>query len=152
MIFWRGPPKSVGVRASNWKKSPATETEARAQRGLQTRLGRFCPMANFDWHWPKKIDRALIERAFTLDFLAEARSLILLGSNGVGKTRIAKNLAHQALLAGHTVWFRSAAELLADLGAADSPPARRRKLKSLALPHPAGHRRGRLSLLRLPGR
>lgn len=115
------------------------EIEARAQRGLearlrQARLGRFRSMADFDWHWPKKIDRALIERAFTLDFIAEARNLVLMGANGVGKTMIAKNLAYQAVVAGHTVWFRSAAELLADLGAADSPHARRRKLKTLARP------------------
>ena len=115
------------------------ETEARAQRGLEARLrqahlGRFRPMADFDWHWPKRIDRALIERAFTLDFIAEARNLVLMGANGVGKTMIAKNLAHQAVVAGHTVWFRSAAELLADLGAADSPHARRRKLKTMARP------------------
>lgn len=115
------------------------ETEARARRGIEARLrlarlGRFRLIADFDWHWPKKIDRPLIERAFTLDFIAEARNLVLMGANGVGKTMIAKNLAHQAVLAGYTVWFRSAADLLADLGAADSPHARRRKLKSLARP------------------
>jgi DNA replication protein DnaC len=92
-------------------------------------------MADFHWHWPKKIDRPLIERAFTLDFIAEARNFILMGANGVGKTMMAKNLAHQALLAGYSVWFRSAPDLLADLGAAHSPHARRRKLKLLARPH-----------------
>ncbi|MBM3803106.1 MAG: AAA family ATPase [Acidimicrobiia bacterium] len=116
------------------------ESEARAQRGLQARLrqarlGRFRPLADFDWNWPKKIDRDLIQRALTLDFIAEARNLILVGTNGVGKTLIAKNLAHQALLAGYTVWFRSAADLLTELAACESPHARRRKLKLLAHPH-----------------
>lgn len=117
-----------------------SESEARAQRGLQARLrqarlGRFRPLADFDWNWPKKIDRDLIERALTLDFIAEARNLILVGTNGVGKTLIAKNLAHQALLAGYTVWFRSAADLLTELAACESPHSRRRKLKLLARPH-----------------
>ena len=33
-----------------------------------------------DWDWPKKIDRPLIERALTLDFIREGRNLILLGA------------------------------------------------------------------------
>ena len=76
-----------------------SETEDRARRSLerrlaQARLGRFKPLADFDWHWPKKIDRPLIERALTLDFLASGRNLILCGTNGLGKTLIAKNIAH----------------------------------------------------------
>jgi len=116
------------------------ESEARAQRGLQARLrqarlGRFRPLADFDWNWPKKIDRDVIERALTLDFIAEARNLILVGTNGVGKTLIAQNLAHRAVQAGYNVWFRTASEVLADLAAVDSPQARRRKLRLLARPH-----------------
>src|ERR1700692_3503256 len=67
-----------------------SETADRARRSLERRLaqarlgpppharpGRFKPLADFDWHWPKKIDRPLIERALTLDFLASGRNLIL---------------------------------------------------------------------------
>src|SRR5262249_46555591 len=108
-----------------------TESEERARANLArrlaaARLGRFKPLADFDWNWPKKIDRALIERALTLDFIAEARNLILLGANGLGKTLIAKNIAHQARLAGHTVLSRPASELIADLSW-DSPAQRRKK-------------------------
>ena len=48
-----------------------------------SRLGAFKPLADFDWLWPKKIDRPLIERALTLDFIPQARNLILLGANGL---------------------------------------------------------------------
>ena len=63
-----------------------SETEDRARRSLerrlaQARLGRFKPLADFDWHWPKKIDRPLIERALTLDFLASGRNLLVCGTN-----------------------------------------------------------------------
>ncbi|MFQ5694971.1 MAG: ATP-binding protein [Terriglobia bacterium] len=100
------------------------------QRRLKTaRLGRFKPMADFDWDWPAKIDRPLIERAFTLDFLPTGRNLILLGANGLGKTMIVKNLCWQAVQAGHTALFRTASELLEDLQS-DSPELVRRRLKS----------------------
>ncbi len=115
-----------------------SETADLARRSLerrlaQARLGRFKPLADFDWHWPSKIDRPLIERAFTLDFLADARNFILVGSNGLGKTLIAKNIAHAAVLAGHSVLFRTAADLLADLDG-DSPGLRRRKFRFYARP------------------
>ena len=96
-----------------------TETQDLARRSLerrlaQARLGRFKPLADFEWNWPKKIDRPLIERALTLDFLTEPRNCVIIGSNGLGKTMIAKNIAHAAVLAGHSVLFRTAADLLAD--------------------------------------
>jgi DNA replication protein DnaC len=103
------------------------------RRLAQARLGRFKPLADFDWHWPNKIDRPLIERALTLDFLTSGRNLIVCGTNGLGKTMIAKNIAHAAVLAGHSVLFRTAADLLADLDG-DSPGLRRRKFRFYARP------------------
>src|SRR6516165_10416776 len=103
------------------------------RRLTQARLGRFKPMADFEWHWPKKIDRPLVERALTLDFLAQGRNFILCGNNGLGKTMIAKNIAHAAVLAGYSVLFRTAGDLLADLDS-DSPGLRRRKFRFYARP------------------
>ena len=36
-------------------------------------------MADFDWTWPNKIERDVIERALTLEFVAEARNLVVVG-------------------------------------------------------------------------
>src|SRR5438270_12291225 len=65
------------------------EIAERSRRSLERRLRlsgikKFKPMADFDWGWPTKIERDLIERALTLDFLAEARNLVLVGRNGLG--------------------------------------------------------------------
>ena len=115
------------------------ELTERGRRGLQRRLarsklGRFKMMADFDWQWPKKIQRDAIERALTLEFLKEARNLILVATNGLGKTMITKNIAHAAVLAGYSVLFRTAAELIEDLQV-DSPELRRRKLAHYSRPH-----------------
>ena len=64
-----------------------------------------------------------------MDFLPEARNLILMGANGLGKTMIAQNICHQAVLAGHSVLFRSAAALLEELHR-QSPEGRRSKLRT----------------------
>jgi DNA replication protein DnaC len=116
-----------------------SEVCERSRRSLERRLqrsriGRFKPIADFNWNWPTKIDRSTIERALTLDFIPEARNLILMGSNGLGKTMIAKSIAHAAIQAGYTVLFRTAPEILADLHC-DSPQQLRRKLTYYARPH-----------------
>jgi DNA replication protein DnaC len=110
------------------------EEDERARRSLErrihgARLGAFKAMADFDWRWPKKIDRETIEDLFRLEFLAEAANVILAGPNGVGKTMIAKNLAHHALLRGYTVRFVTASEMLNDLAAQDSSAALTRRLR-----------------------
>ena len=40
---------------------------------------------------------------------------MLVGPNGVGKSTLAQNIAHQALIQGHTVLFTSAGQMLGDL-------------------------------------
>ena len=113
-----------------------TEAEERAHRSLERRLRlseikKFKPMLDFNWSWPTKIERDVIERALALDFLSEARNLILMGSNGLGKTMIAQNICHTAVLAGHSVLFRSAAALLEELHR-QTLEGRQRKLRTYA--------------------
>ena len=115
------------------------ESAHRSRRSLErrrakSRLGTFKPIADFDWNWPKKIDRPLIERALSLEFLREGRNLVLLGPNGVGKTLLSKNIADQAVLAGYSVLFRTAAELLDDVQC-DSPERRRQRIAAYTRPH-----------------
>lgn len=112
------------------------EIAERSRRSLERRLRlsgvkKFKSMADFDWSWPTRIERDLIERALTLDFLAEARNLILVGRNGLGKTMIAQNLCHAAVLAGYSVLFRPAAAILEELQR-QSPEGRRSKLRTYA--------------------
>jgi len=51
------------------------------------------------------------------------------GPNGLGKTMIAQNICHAAVLAGHSVLFRSAAELLEELHR-QTLEGRQRKLRT----------------------
>src|SRR2546426_789617 len=102
------------------------------RRLLRSRLGRFTPMSNFDWAWPKRIDRPTVEATLRLDFLAGARNVVLVAPQGLGKTMIAQNIAHAAVLAGHHVLFKTAAELLLDLGAQESARGLGRRLNYYA--------------------
>ena len=84
------------------------EEQERARRSLERRLrtahiGRFKPLCDFDWAWPKRCDRAAIETLMTLEFLNDAANVVLVGPNGVGKSMIAQIIAHQALTLPGTV-------------------------------------------------
>ena len=115
------------------------EATERSRRSLERRLrdahiGRFKPLADFDWAWPKSIDRGAVEELMTLEFLKDASNVVLVGPNGVGKTMCACNLGYQAVLAGHTALFITAGHLLGELAALDSDSALRRKLRQYAAP------------------
>ena len=115
------------------------EDSERQRRSLERRLhnaclGTFRALADFDWTWPTQIDRGLLEELFTLAFIAEAANIVLLGPNGLGKTLLAKNLAHQAILQGHTARFTLASDMLHDLAAQDSDASLARRLRRYLRP------------------
>ena len=110
------------------------EVEERERRSLQWRLrdckiGNFVSMADFDWNWPKKIDRFAIEKLVGADFVAKGENAVLVGTQGLGKTMIAKNIVHNAVHKGHTALFVQAAQMLVDLGSQDSASTLERRLK-----------------------
>ncbi len=115
------------------------EEEERAARSLarrikRSKIGVFKPLADFDWSWPEKIDREIFEEALTLEFLQEGGNLIFIGPTGVGKTTLAQNLAHKALLEGWTVRKVLASEMLRDLAAQDSTSALNRRIRRYVSP------------------
>ena len=117
------------------------EEAERQRRGLQRRLrnariGPFKPLADFDWQWPKQLDQAAIQALMNLAFLSADKAVnpVFIGSNGVGKTTLAKNIAYQAVLNGYSVMFVSAAQMLNDLAAIDSDSTLKRRLKYYAQP------------------
>jgi len=115
------------------------EEAERRRRSLETRLtqariGAFKPMADFDWQWPTKIDRPAIDELFSLEFVADAGNVVLVGPNGIGKSMIAQNLAHHALLQGLTVRFTSCSEMLHTLARIQSDLSLHRALQRYCHP------------------
>jgi len=133
---WHEIPETHYPWLKTWLSWEQTERKQRSldRRLTNAQLGRFKSLNEFDWHWPDKIDQQAIHRLMQLDFLTTANNIILLGSNGVGKSTIAQNLAHTAVMQGHTVLFTSAANMLNDLAAQDGDNALRRRLKHYARP------------------
>jgi DNA replication protein DnaC len=134
LIHWQEAAKGGWVPALlDW------EEQERARRSLERRLaeahiGRFKPLSDFDWAWPKSCDRPAIEALMSLEFLEDKSNVVLVAPNGLGKTMIAQNVAHQAVTAGHSVLLTTAGRMLGNLAALDSDSALRRRLRHYARP------------------
>lgn len=99
------------------------------RRGREARIGQFKPMSEFEWDWPAKIDREQVEDLFKLEFLKDKSNVILVGTNGLGKTMIAQNLAQTALTKGIATRFIKAGDMLNELVECDGSRDRRNCLK-----------------------
>jgi DNA replication protein DnaC len=115
------------------------ETLRRKDRATQRRLqaARFPvikTLEQFNWTWPKKINRAHVQNLFRLSFLKDKANVIFMGGAGLGKTHLATALAHAGCLAGHTVLFTTAIDIVNTLAVAQATQRLKAELKKYISP------------------
>ena len=133
LAFFRERHQSLAKEAveKNWTQldflSRLVEGESlqRKDRATQRRIqaARFPvikTLEQFNWTWPKKINRAHVQNLFRLAFLNDKANVIFMGGAGLGKTHLATALAYEACLAGHTVLYTTAIDIVNTLVAAQS--------------------------------
>ena len=109
------------------------QTERRAQAALRrSAIFPLTTLDTYDFDYPKSIDRDLVLRAATLDFIADKTNCVLVGPSGVGKTHLANSIGQLACLRGHRVRFTTAADLVNDLVAGAAKNTLQRRLTSWA--------------------
>ena len=91
------------------------EATMRENRSIERRIknARFPVLKSLDdfqWSWPKKINRPQIQNLFRLAFIATQTNVVLIGNVGLGKTHLSIALGHAACLNGHSVLFTTAVE------------------------------------------
>ena len=115
------------------------EALRRKDRATQRRIqaARFPVLKSleqFNWTWPKKINRAHVQNLFRLTFLKDKANVIFMGGAGLGKTHLATALAYEGCLAGHTVLFTTAIDIVNTLAAAQSTHRLKAELKKYINP------------------
>ena len=88
----------------------------------------------FEWNWPRAIDRDLVDRLVSLDFVDARHNVLLRGPSGLGKTTLAQNLGHLALQRGKRVRFSTIAAALTDVAKHDGLIAKERRMKRYTQP------------------
>jgi len=104
----------------------ATVRENRAieRRIRQARFPVLKTIEDFHWSWPKKINRPQIQNLFRLAFIATNTNVVFISTVGLGKTHISLALGHAACIAGHSVLFTTAVDIINTLAAAQSAGGR----------------------------
>jgi len=77
-------------------------------------------LEEFDWTWPKKINRLQVQNLFRLQFIEQKGNIVLLGGVGLGKSHLAIAMGYEACLQGHRTLFTSAADIINTLSAAQA--------------------------------
>lgn len=101
------------------------EAAMREQRSIERRIrnARFPVLKtlnDFQWSWPKKINRPQIQNLFRLAFIETQTNIVLIGNVGLGKTHLAIALGHTACQNGYSVLFTTAVDIINTLAAAQS--------------------------------
>lgn len=93
------------------------EAAARADRRVerlvtQARFPVLKTLDGFDWQWPTKINRMMIQNLFHLDFVRQHSNVVFIAGTGLGKSHLMTALGHAACLQGYSVLFTGAIEII----------------------------------------
>jgi DNA replication protein DnaC len=115
------------------------EAALRRDRSIQRRIrqARFPvikTLDQFNWSWPKKLNRLQVKNLFRLQFIPDTQNVIFLGGVGLGKSHLAAALGYQACLEGHSVLFATAIDVINTLAAAQTAGRLKAELKKYTRP------------------
>jgi DNA replication protein DnaC len=95
------------------------------RRLKQAGISEIKTLEDFDWSFNPGLPKALILDLASARFVADHGGVLLLGPPGTGKSHIAVALAVAAILAGYTVFYRSAFDLAQDFAEAHATGQRK---------------------------
>ena len=99
------------------------EAQVKNQRSIERRIknARFPyikTLEQFQWNYPKKINRQQIQLLARADFIEQNTNIIFCGGVGLGKTHLAIAIAHRAAMKTYSVFFTTAVDIINNLAAA----------------------------------
>jgi DNA replication protein DnaC len=115
------------------------EFTTREMRSIERRIknARFPvrkTLDDFQWSWPKKINRLQIQHLFRLGFIATCTNVVMIGNVGLGKTHLAIAMGHAACTSGHSVLFTTAIDIINTLATAQSAGQLKREIRRYLTP------------------
>lgn len=110
------------------------EDKSLTQRIRRARFPLTKTLDQFQWNWPKKINRPQIQNLFRLNFVEQKSNAIFLGGVGLGKTHLCIALGHAACVRGYSVLFTTAIDIIHTLSAAAATGSLKRGMQRYLKP------------------
>ncbi len=115
------------------------EAHRRSDRSVERRirLARFPvrkTLDQFQWNWPKKINRLHVQNLFRLQFIEDNANVIFIGGVGLGKSHLAVALGLAACQQHHSVLFASAIDAVNTLAGAQATGRLKQELRRYVRP------------------
>jgi DNA replication protein DnaC len=110
------------------------EDKSLVQRIRRARFPLTKTLDQFQWNWPKKINRQQIQNLFRLNFVEQKSNAIFLGGVGLGKTHLCIALGHTACVRGYSVLFTTAIDIIHTLSAAAATGSLKRAMQRYLKP------------------
>jgi DNA replication protein DnaC len=110
------------------------EDKSLVQRIRRARFPLTKTLDQFQWNWPKKINRPQIQNLFRLNFVEQKSNAIFLGGVGLGKTHLCIALGHTACVRGYSVLFTTAIDIIHTLSAAAATGSLKRAMQRYLKP------------------
>ena len=102
------------------------------QRGLKnTNFQYRSSIEQIDYSDGRGLDKNLVQRLSTCDFIEKGEDLFITGSTGTGKSFLASALGQQACLLGYKVMYTNTAKLMSHLKMAKADGAHLRELSKI---------------------
>ncbi len=102
------------------------------QRGLKNANFRYsASMEQLDYTVDRGLDKNLIQRLSSCDFIKKGETLFITGSTGTGKSFLASALGQQACLLGYRILYTNTAKLLSHLKMAKADGAHLKELSKI---------------------
>jgi DNA replication protein DnaC len=110
------------------------EDKSLTQRIRRARFPLTKTLDQFQWNWPKKINRPQVQNLFRLNFIEQKSNAIFLGGVGLGKTHLCIALGHAACVRGYSVLFTTAIDIIHTLSAAAATGSLKRSMQRYLKP------------------
>jgi DNA replication protein DnaC len=115
------------------------EAQRRKDRAVErrTRLAKFPvrkTLDQFQWNWPKKLNRLQVQNLFRLQFIEQVSNVIFIGGVGLGKSHLAIALGLAACQQQHSVLFASAIDAINTLASAQATGRLKHELRRYLRP------------------
>ena len=133
------------VKTANLKEYTSDElvahlVEAEWNDRYNRRLARLIKSAQFrytahinevDYAHPRGLDRGIVQRLATAEFIPKAQNIIIVGPTGVGKSFLASAIGHQACIMGYKTFYANTYKLFNNLKKAKADGSYQKILKRI---------------------